>query len=187
MKSAIRLFTVFAAVTLLAVAMSPQLQAVQSADHANVTAHAPDVDVKIQRLLEKGDALGAEGKWGTARRFYKLAVDLKRKHGELPTAALRRIANSYYYQGRYQSAGRILEQLAKEAASYGELRCEAWALADAAWVAWVAGDKMDMERRLVSLDRLLTSPFLPDDVRDNVVEKRLAGITIVQTLAALSN
>jgi hypothetical protein len=185
MKSAIRLSTVFAAVVLLAIATAPELQAVQSADGPNVKSQSSDLDVRIQNLVEQGDALGAEGNWGAARRHYTLAADLTRKQGRLPSAALRRIANSYYYQDRFQSAGKILEQLAKEAASYGELRCEAWALADAAWIAWVAGDKIDMERRLVRLDRLLMSPFLPNDVRDEVIEKRLAGVTAAQTLAAI--
>ena len=185
MRSAIRLSTVFAAVTLLAIAVAPELQAVQSTDDVTVKAQATDLDVKIQNLIEKGDALGAAGKWGTARRYYTLAADLKRKQDQLPSAALRRIANSYYYQDRFQSAGKILDQLAKEAAAYGELRCEAWALADAAWIAWIAGDKIDMERRLVRLDRLLMSPYLPDDVRADVVEKRLAGVSTAQTLAAI--
>ncbi len=185
MKSAIRLSTVLAAVTLLAINMTPELQAVQSTDDANVKSLATDLDVKIQDLMDKGDALGAEGKWGTARRYYTLAADLTRKQGQLPSAALRRIANSYYYQDRFQSGGKILEQLAKEAAAYGQLRCEVWALADAAWIAWIAGDKIDMERRLVRLDRLLLSPYLPDDVRDEVVQKRLAGVTTAQALAAI--
>ncbi|MGD8699158.1 MAG: hypothetical protein PVJ43_07705 [Gemmatimonadales bacterium] len=185
MNSATRLSTLFAAVTLLAIAATPELQAVQSADDTAVKAPATELDIKVQKLMDKGDALGAEGKWGTARRYYKLAADLERKQGHLPSAAMRRIANSYYYQDRFQSAGRTLEQLAKESAAFGELRCEAWALADAAWIAWIAGDKIDMERRLVRLDRLLMSPYLPDDVRDEVVEKRLAGVTTAQTLAAI--
>lgn len=185
MNSATRLSTLFATVTLLTIAATPELQAVQSVDDTAVKAPATELDIKIQKLMEKGDALGAEGKWGTARRYYKLAADLERKQGHLPSAAMRRIANSYYYQDRFQSAGKILEQLAKESAAFGELRCEAWALADAAWIAWIAGDKIDMERRLVRLDRLLMSPYLPDDVRDEVVEKRLAGVTTAETLAAI--
>jgi tetratricopeptide (TPR) repeat protein len=185
MKSAIRLSTVFAVITLLTIAMTPELQAVQSADDGTVKSQATDLDSKIQSLLERGDALGAEGKWGTARRYYTLAADLQRKQDQLPGAALRRIANSYYYQDRFQSAGKILEKLAKEAAAYGELRCQAWALADAAWIAWIAGDKIDMEQRLVRLDRLLMSPYLPDDVREDVIEKRLAGVSTAQTLAVI--
>jgi hypothetical protein len=144
----------------------------------------PDIDPEIQTLLDRGDELGAEGNWGAARRHYQLAADLMKRQGLLPSKAMRRIANSHYYQDRYQSAGKILEQLAKEAAAYGELRCQAWALADAAWIAWIAGDKIDMDRRLVRLDRLLTSPYLPVEVRDEVVTKRLAGVASELRVAA---
>lgn len=185
MKSALRLSAALSAVTLLAIAAAPRLQAVQSDHGVTATSQATDIDLKIQKLIEEGDELGAAGKWGTARRYYTLAAELARKHDQLPSAAMRRIANSYYYQDRYQSAGKILERLAVESAAYGDLRCQAWALADAAWIAWIAGDKIDMERRLVRLDRLLTSPFLPDEVRSEVVEKRLAGISTAETLAAI--
>lgn len=185
MKSALRLSAALAAVSLLTITAAPELRAVQSDYETQVTSQATELDLKIQQLIIEGDELGADGKWGTARRYYKLAAELARKNDQLPSAAMRRIANSYYYQDRFQSAGRILEQLAKESAAYGDLRCQAWALADAAWIAWVAGDKIDMERRLVRLDRLLTSPYLPDEIRAQVVNKRLAGISTAETLAAI--
>lgn len=185
MNSALRLSAALAAVTLLTITATTELRAVQSDYGAPAMSQANDLDVKIQKLLDEGDELGAAGKWGSARRYYKLAAELARKNDQLPSAAMRRIANSYYYQNRFQSAGKTLERLAKESAAYGDLRCQAWALADAAWIAWVAGDKIDMERRLVRLDRLLTSPYLPDDIRAEVVNKRLAGISTAETLAAI--
>lgn len=184
MTRATRLFALLAAAALLAVAATPDLRAAPAPNDTNVSAQMPDIDPEIQTLLDRGDELGAEGNWGAARRHYKLAADLMRRQGLLPSKAMRRIANSYYYQDRYQSAGKILEQLAKEAAAYGELRCQAWALADAAWIAWIAGDKIDMDRRLVRLDRLLTSPYLPMEVRDEVVTKRLAGVASELRVAA---
>jgi hypothetical protein len=185
MKSATRLSAALTAVLLLAILAAPDLQAVQSDNDVTDKAQATDLDRQIRDLIAEGDELGAAGKWGTARRYYKLAAELAQKHDQLPSAAMRRIANAYYYEDRYQSAGKILEQLAKESAKYGDLRCQAWALADAAWIAWVAGDKIDMERRLVRLDRLLTSPYLPDEVRAQVVDKRLAGISTAETLALI--
>jgi tetratricopeptide (TPR) repeat protein len=184
MTRATRLFALLAAAALLAVAATPDLRAAPAPNDTNVSAQMPDIDPEIQTLLDRGDELAAEGNWGAARRHYKLAADLMKRQGLLPSKAMRRIANSYYYQDRYQSAGKILEQLAKEAAAYGELRCQAWALADAAWIAWIAGDKIDMDRRLVRLDRLLTSPYLPVEVRDEVVTKRLAGVASELRVAA---
>jgi hypothetical protein len=86
---------------------------------------------------------------------------------------------------RYQTAGRVLEQLAEEAAAYGELKCQVWAVADAAWIAGIAGDKIDMERRLARLERLLTSPYLPPIVREEVTNKRLTAIEANRKLAMI--
>jgi hypothetical protein len=106
-----------------------------------------------------------------------------RAEGRLPSRAIRRIANSFYFQDRYQTAGKILLELADEAASYGELRCQVWALADAAWIAGMAGDKIDMERRLIRLERLLDSPYLPAATREEVRNKRLTAIEAGRKLA----
>ncbi len=37
----------------------------------------------------------------------------------------------------------------------------------------MAGDKIDVDRRVAQLERLLTSPYLPDDVREEIRTKRL--------------
>ncbi|MEE9132343.1 MAG: hypothetical protein V3U13_02165 [Gemmatimonadota bacterium] len=126
-----------------------------------------------QAHLDKGDVLFSRGDFGSARKEYAVAADLARGEGQVPVKALRRIANTQYYEGRYQSAGLTLLKLAKEAAEYGDIVTEAWAVADAAWVAGIAGDKIDVDRRVAQLERLLTSPYLPDDVREEIRTKRL--------------
>jgi hypothetical protein len=97
---------------------------------------------------------------------------------------MRRIANSFYYEDRFQSAGKVLLDLADEAASFGDVVTQVWATADAAWVAAAAGDKIDMDRRVASLERLLASPYLPDEVRSEVTSKRLAITARARTLTA---
>jgi hypothetical protein len=143
------------------------------------------VNAQVQAHLDNGDALVAEGRYGTARREYRAAAELMRAEGKLPSKALRRIANSYYYQDRYQTTGKVLLDLADEAAQFGELKCQVWALADAAWVAGIAGDKIDMDRRLASLDRLLSSPYLPDIAKEELMNKRLTQIEAGKRLAAI--
>ncbi len=146
---------------------------------ASNLAAAPQLDdavaAQVQEHLDRGDQLAAKGHYGSARREYRAAAELERAEGKLPATALRRIANSYYYQDRYQQAGKMLENLAREASTYGDLVVQVWAVADAAWVAWIAGDKIDMERRLERLHRLMTSPYLPDEVREEIQTKRLAS------------
>jgi hypothetical protein len=150
---------------------------------AAVVSSAAHVSPEVQVHLDQGDALAAEGRYGAARREYRAAAELMRAEGRLPSRAIRRIANSFYFQDRYQTAGKILLELADEAASYGELRCQVWALADAAWIAGMAGDKIDMERRLIRLERLLDSPYLPAATREEVRNKRLTAIEAGRKLA----
>jgi hypothetical protein len=160
---------------------------------SNLSAQSKDVALtskahtkaQVQQHLDYGDELVAEGRYGTARREYRAAAELMRAEDKLPSQPLRRIANSYYYEDRYQTAGKVLLDLADEAAKFGELKCEVWALADAAWVAGIAGDGIDMEKRLARLDRLLSSPYLPDIAKEELRNKRLTYINAGQRLAAI--
>ncbi len=133
---------------------------------------SPDVAARIA----KGDELASDQKFGAARREYGAAAEIAREEGVLPVEAVRRIANTFYFEGRFQSAARTLEGLAAEAASYGDIVVQAWALADAAWIHGLDGARIDMERRVTELERLLRSPYLPDQVRRDVVAKRLGEL-----------
>jgi hypothetical protein len=143
-------------------------------------------DPEVQAHLDKGDELVAARKFGAARREYKAAAELIRAEGKLPVQAVRRSAISLYYEGRYQSAAKALDKLSTEAATYGDVATQVWALADAAWIDGIAGRKIDMERRLTRLNRLLTSPYLPEQVRAEVMTKRL-GEYGAATAAALGS
>ena len=141
---------------------------------------------EAEAYLSKGAELIAERRYSAARRAYKAAAELLRSEGKLPVEPLRRIADAYYFEGRYQNAAATLDRLAREAATYGDLAVEVWALADAAWINGIAGHKIDMDRRLERLVRLLGSPYLPEQVRSEVQAKRLAGVPIGQLIAATS-
>jgi tetratricopeptide (TPR) repeat protein len=130
-------------------------------------------DTDAQAHVERGDQLFQKGDYAAALVEYTAAAKLVRQEGEVPAKELRRIANTQYYDGRYQSAGHTLEKLAEEAAEYGDIVTEAWAIADAAWVAAIAGDKIDADRRVARLERLLTSPYMPDDEVEKLRTNRL--------------
>lgn len=132
----------------------------------------------IQAHLQRGDDFFTQGDLSAARKEYEAAAKLMRNDNQIPAKAMHRIAYTQYYEGKYQTAGRTLEKLAREAAAFGDLKTEAWALADAAWVAWKAGDTLDVKRRLARLERLLTSPFLPTDVKQEIREKRLGDYSL---------
>jgi hypothetical protein len=182
MRRTTALLAVLASAALFIILPASNLSAAPQTNVVYTTSGAY-INPEVQGHLDQGDALAAEGRYGAARREYRAAAELMRAEGKLPAKAERRIANSFYYEDRYQMAGRTLLQLADEASQYGDLATQVWALADAAWIAGIAGDKIDMERRLVRLHRLLDSPYLPLDVRQEVFQKRLASADFGAKLA----
>ena len=169
---------------------------------------APPPSAEAQQQIDKGDERAAERRYASARSYYRKAVELTRAEGLVADVALRRVANTFYFQGKYNSAATALQELARDASEAGELELEAWALADAAWMharsgavdansreeewrRWEGGrphvgplwhrEHIDTERVLVRLERLLESRYLDDDVRDEIRQSRLADL---QTLTS---
>jgi tetratricopeptide (TPR) repeat protein len=168
MKRAAALTSLLSAVVLVITAPSPTF-----ASDAPLT---PDHD--IQAHFDRGDEFFSQGDLNAARKEYEAAAKMTRNNGQVPAKALHRIAYTQYYEGRYQTAGKTLEKLAEEAAAFGDLKTEAWALADAAWVAWKAGDTIDVQRRVARLERLMTSQYLPSDVKAEIKMKRLGDYSL---------
>ncbi len=136
---------------------------------------------EVQAHIDAGDeALGGQN-YGDARNHYQIAADMMSESGEFPATPLHRIASTHYHEGNYQSATAALDALAAEAASYGDLVTQVWALADAAWIFGRSGAKIDMDDRVAKLRRLLSSPYLPYAVRAEVTSKRLGEATTLGT------
>lgn len=139
----------------------------------------------VEQHLETGDQFLGQRKYGKARTEYSAALDLLRDDGGYPGIALRRIAESYYHERRYQKAIATLDRLAQEAADAGDVVTQAWALADAAWVLMKdaqhagknarTGATMELKQRLVKLERLLQSRYLPQDERAKIIARRCDG------------
>ncbi len=139
----------------------------------------------VEEHIQLGDELVGEREFGEARTEYRTAVDLIQADGGFPGIALRRIADSYYFEGKYQHAIASLDRLADEASEVGDLVTQAWALADAAWVLMKdaqragkharPGATMEVKNRLAQLEQLLDSPYLPEDVRVKINTKRCDG------------
>jgi hypothetical protein len=136
-------------------------------------------------LIEKGDRLAGSKKYGAARREYAAAAELIRAEGGFPSLPLEKTADAYYFQGKYRSAISTLDKLAEEAAEVGDITTQAWAQADAIWLFDLdcqhhakserPGRNMEMSQRATSLRRLLGSPYLPADTRDEIIRKRCGG------------
>ena len=132
---------------------------------------------EAQAHMDKGDELIAQRRYGKARKEYRAAADLVREQSDFPAAALYRVAASYYFEGLYRGAAKELDKIGAEAADYGDIVVNVWAVADAAWVLGQAGAKLDVEKRVKRLQRLLKSAYLPDEVRDEITSKRLGLAT----------
>ena len=172
MRSLTRFAT--AAVLALATPGLPGLKAEVSAEPVPLAGMSiADLSPEAQSHIEKGDELVARRSYNRAREEYEKAVRIIRADGDFAAAAMYRIAAAYYFDGEYRNAAGQLDEIAREAAEFGDVATHAWALADAAWLLGQVGAKIDVERRLERLDRLFQSPYLPEGVRDEIREKRL--------------
>ncbi len=132
---------------------------------------------EAQAQIEMGDEALGNSQYGRARSHYQMAIEIIENSGDFAATPKHRVAASYYFERKYQTATNKLDQLATEATSYGDLVTQAWALADAAWIFGRAGAKIDMDARVDRLRRLLTSPYLPYEVRAEITSKRLGEAT----------
>ena len=134
-------------------------------------------NAKAQAMIEKGNEMFGEQNYAAARTEYEAAAELILADGDFPNTAMYRIAASYYHEGKPMTAAHHLDELAKEAAEYGDIVTQAWALADAAWIWGVRGAKIDMDSRVEAVKKLLKSPYMPADVKTEIMSKRLGEAT----------
>lgn len=148
------------AVLAVALATFPTLAA---APRTDAPADHPIVAVATASsfYIELGDLFSTQKRFGAARARYATAATLARIEGTLPVEAVRRIANTYYFEGTYKEAEATLAALADEAAQFGDWEARIWAIADAAWLAQLAGDAVSLEHHLETLESLLDSCALP--------------------------
>jgi hypothetical protein len=134
-------------------------------------------NAEAQALIDRGNELLGQMDFRAARQEFEAAVELIRADDDFPNTALYRIAASYWHEGKPKTAAARLDDLADEAAEYGDIVSQVWAIADAAWIHGKVGAKIDMDVRVLRVRRLLKSPYLPPAVRDEVTSKRLGEAT----------
>jgi hypothetical protein len=88
--------------------------------------------------IELGDLFSLEKRFDAARARYATAAMLARIEGTLPVEAVRRIA-----------------------AEFGDWEAQIWAIADAAWLAQLAGDAVSVGHHVDNLEGLLDTHALP--------------------------
>ncbi len=160
MREYVKLTGLAAAVLVLVVASPLAMTAAREASGLS--------SVSIDYLIAQGDRFAIEGEYEAARAEYEVAAELLRDEGRLPVDALRRIATSYYFGVEYESAVATLDRLAEEAESHGDLGTQAFALADAAYIARLTGSRAEELHRREQLALLLSSLELADTVREQI-------------------
>lgn len=140
---------------------------------------------EAQAHIARGDQLLGGEDYRGARKAYEAAIEIIRDENGFPAVPLKRLANAYYFEGLNRAAVRTLDRLADEAAEVGDVATQAWSQADAAWVLTLdcnqvgpvecPGGPLVLKQRLDKLRRLLASPYLPDEVRADIIEKRCGG------------
>lgn len=118
----------------------------------------------VASVLEQGDILTRRGYFDAARAVYESAAEIVRSEGRLPDRELRRIANAYYFEGRYNEASATLKQLADEARVRDDSNAQALAIADAVWMSVLAGSPEEAQLRQ-QLREIAASAVLSEGVR----------------------
>jgi hypothetical protein len=120
----------------------------------------------VQLHVKRGDALRASLLFTEAQREYRQAVEIARREGHLPSRTMWLLANAYYNGGDVRGAATVLDQLANEAASVGDVAVQAIAIYNAAWLNGQAGQTTQAAARVAQVERLLRSPYMPGALRD---------------------
>ncbi len=121
----------------------------------------------VASVLERGDILTHRGRFDAARAVYESAAEAVRSEGLLPDRELRRIANAYYFEGRYREASATLKQLADEAQARKDPNAQALAIADAVWMSVLAGSAEEAQLRQ-RLQEISDTSALSQAVRDAI-------------------
>jgi tetratricopeptide (TPR) repeat protein len=161
-----------AIITLLLFATPLLTEGVHAAQAAIPITRAPEIrpgipvsdgelTTEVMVYVKRGDAFRARLRFVDAAREYRSAVEIARRQGHLPSRTQWLLANAYYNQGDLVRAAAALDQLAGEAARFGDLAVEALAIFNAAWLNGQAGNSTAAASRVTQLRRLLDSPYMP--------------------------
>jgi hypothetical protein len=165
-------FTMLAVTTAL---LAPGISASQaSAEPASVVARSGiqesegELSTDVLRHLDRGDELSSRLNFAAAAREYRLAADIARREGHLPSWTTWKLANAHYNDDNLVGAATALDQLADEAARVGDLPVEALALFNSAWLHSKAGRNNAAVARVTRLKGLLRSRYMPIAIREQL-------------------
>lgn len=164
-----------AAVAIVAAPAVAQAQGVPAYKASTIAAR---VDFADTTTAARARALltSAEKSWKTydlarARRDYASAVELMRAHDVYAGPALVSLAHVTYATDSHARAAKVLVEAGREAAKYGDLALQARSLFEASVLLGQNGDTGAATQLLAEVQRLMTSPYLPTDVKDEITRR----------------
>ncbi len=113
----------------------------------------------------------AKGEFDVARREFVTAAAIDRDEGKLATEATFGLAHVLYAQSYNREAATVLERLAAEASTAGDVDTEAKALLDAMWLNVEAKQRMQARADASRLRVLLKDKRLSNDTRKLVASR----------------
>lgn len=111
----------------------------------------------------------ANGEFDVARREFVIAVAIDRDEGKLATEASFGLAHVLYAQSYNREAATVLERLAADASTAGDVDTEAKALLDAMWLNIDAKQRSQARADGWRLRELLKDHRLTGDTRKRVI------------------
>ena len=147
----------------MTVTPTPSLtKAVRTAVVAEPIATSPEHIARARLAL-------ANGEFDIARREFVIAVAIDRDEGKLATEASFGLAYVLYAQSYNREAASVLERLAADASTAGDVDTEAKALLDAMWLNIDAKQRSQARADASRLRELLKDHRLPSDTRKRVI------------------
>lgn len=133
--------------------------------------NAPD-SARVQGLLAKADEATAAGRMGEARRLYRGLIREQRDAEQYAGTALWRLASNHVFDRDAHGAAMLLDDLASEAARYGDPTMELRASFEAA-VLYQQVKRPDVAlRNLERVRFLLQSPVIDPETKRGI-ERRI--------------
>ena len=122
--------------------------------------------------LTRAQSLHGRMRFAAARREYLEAAKKLEAGRHMPCHALWKAAETYYAEGNLARAASTLDLVAQKASAFGHPDMQANALFESAILYEQVGAPSQAVTRLQRLDAVLTSPYLPADVRAAIAARR---------------
>ncbi len=165
---------IFASVALAALVTAPSVANAAPAVRAMIDATPGTIAADsshVSAVLSSADALAASGRVSEAIRSLKTLAAEQHKSGEYAGSTLRRLADLQYGAGEAYQAAHTLDQLADEAATFGDPTVRLRALFDAALVYQELKLYDRVPERTRQIATLLKSPMIDERVRSDIAAR----------------